>query len=154
MLYYFPTSLCKCKKMSILSCVDLPLKLTFSPNILFPPLLLSLYRCISRQQRWQYLSASVHQFPWECSTCPRSMWFFFIQSRMSPSASAAWRQWSLQPPCPTSSTPREAWGQMERQNLNSVKVWKHKVCSTPHCWSKDVETANISVKSWFYDETF
>lgn len=133
--------------------IDLPLQTAFSSNNFFSPLSLSQHRCISRQQPWQSLSASVHRFPWECSTCRRSMWFSFIQSRMCPSASAAWRPWSLQPPCRTSSTPKEAWGQMERPSLNSVKVWKHKVCRTLHGWNEEMKNANFCIKTWFQAET-
>lgn len=84
-------------------------------------------RCTSRPQPWPSLWALVRLSPWECSTCPRSTWCFSIQSRMCPSANGAWRLWSLQPPCPTSLTPKAPWGPTGRPSQNSAKVWKRKV---------------------------
>lgn len=90
------------------------------------------YRCTSRQWPWPSLSALARPSLWECSTCLRSTWFSSIQSRTYRSASAAWRLWSLQPPCPTSSTRKVAWGPTERPSLNSAKALKPKVGIMPN----------------------
>ena len=84
-------------------------------------------RCTSKQPLWPSPWAWALQCPWGCSTCRRSTWFSSTPSRMCPSAHAASRPWLLQPPCPTSSTPRPDSDPTEKLRQSCAKASKHNV---------------------------